>query len=252
MDTILSGEHILKTFGSGDEKTTALDRINVRISTGEFVAVMGPSGSGKSTLLFVLSGTDTVESGDIRLGGECLTEMTENRLADLRRSKMGFVFQQPTMLKTLNILDNILLPAVQRGNTAQVVKRGRSLMKKTGIAALENRNITEVSGGQLQRAGICRALINDPEIIFADEPTGALNSGAAEDIMDLFAGIHEEGTAILLVTHDPRMAARSQRVLFMLDGQIRGEYTLGKYVPKLGDKKEREVALSAWLTKMGL
>lgn len=224
---IITGKNIVKTFGKSGEKVGALNGVDIEISKGEFVAIMGPSGSGKTTLLFTLSGTDTISSGSVKLGDVELSELRENKLADVRRTKMGFVFQQPTMLKNLNLLDNIILPALQgnRKNISAITQKAKSLMEKTGISALEERDITEVSGGQLQRAGICRALINSPEILFADEPTGALNSKSAQEIMDLLVDINNgtegnDGTAILLVTHDAKVAARADRVLFTKDGMI--------------------------------
>lgn len=254
MDQILMAADIVKTYHTGGEQTAALTHVNMEISRGEFVSVMGPSGSGKSTLLFALSGTDTIDEGSVRIGGETLADLGENHLADLRRTRIGFIFQQPTMLAGLNLLDNILLPAMQerRRDVAALTKKALALMERTGIESLASRGIHEVSGGQLQRAGICRALINDPEILFADEPTGALNTKAADEIMDLLLGIHQGGTAILLVTHDVKVAARSERVLFMLDGRLGGTYTLGSFRAGRDRLKERETALSAWLGEMGL
>ena len=228
---IVKGSNIVKTYGQGNEKNTALNGVSIELTSGEFTAVMGPSGCGKSTLLFALSGTDTIGSGSVRFGDVELTALSENKLADIRRTKMGFVFQQPTMLKNLNLLDNIILPAMQkkRGNTAQITAKGKKLMAKMGIEGLEQRDTAQVSGGQLQRAGICRALIGSPEVLFADEPTGALNSKAAEEVMDVLSGIHRDGTAILLVTHDAKVAARADQVLFMKDGEIVSEQRLGPY-----------------------
>ncbi len=204
--------------------------MEIEIEKGEFIAVMGPSGSGKSTLLFALSGMDDISSGSVRFDETELAGLREKELADVRRTKMGFIFQQPTMLKNLNILDNIILPAAQgaKKGTANLTKKAGNLMQKTGIAGLENRDTAAVSGGQLQRAGICRALMNTPEILFADEPTGALNSKSAEEIMGLLVDINKEGTAILLVTHDARVAARAERILCMKDGKIVTELALGK------------------------
>lgn len=229
--TIIKGSKVAKTYGEGAEKSLALAGVDIEIASGEFTAVMGPSGSGKSTLLFALSGTDDISGGSVHFGGVELSTLSENGLADIRRTKMGFVFQQPTMLKNLNILDNILLPAVQekKKDTAALAGTARGLMEKTGIAGLENRDITQVSGGQLQRAGICRALLRTPDILFADEPTGALNSKAAGEIMELLTAINREGTAILLVTHDAKVAARADRVLFMKDGEIVSEQKFDKY-----------------------
>jgi len=213
---------------------------------------MGPSGSGKSTLLYALSGMDNVDGGKVTFDGADLSALKENELADLRRTKMGFVFQQPTLLKNLNILDNILLPSMRDGrkNGVQLTEKARTLMEKTGIAGLEMRDITQASGGQLQRVGICRALMGDPKIIFGDEPTGALNSTSASEIMRLLAAIHRTGVTILLVTHDVKVAAKTERVLFILDGKIAGEYLPGAYDDTCDDLKAREAGLTAWLAGM--
>lgn len=231
MERILSGKNIVKTYGKGQEMSNALDGADIEILAGEFVAVMGPSGCGKSTLLFALGGTDSINSGLIEFDGTELSRLNENKLADIRRMKMGFVFQQPTMLKNLNILDNIILPSLQenRKDPAGHIQKAKELLLKTGISGLEKRDITEVSGGQLQRAGICRALMNEPEILFADEPTGALNSKSSEGIMELLSDINKNGTAILLVTHDAKVASRADRVLFMKDGIIKSELSFSKF-----------------------
>jgi len=222
MKKIIIGEHISKTFGEGQKKHTVLKDVSVEINEGEFVAIMGPSGSGKSTLMYALSGMDSIDAGTVSFNGMELSALNEQSLAELRRTKMGIVFQQPTLLKNLNILDNIILPSMRNNRTSvdNIKKKARALMKKVGISELEKRDITQVSGGQLQRAGICRALISNPQILFGDEPTGALNSKSAQDIMDILAEINAQGTAVLLVTHDPQIAARTKRVLFMRDGEI--------------------------------
>lgn len=222
MKKIIVGENISKSFGEGQEKTVVLDGVSVEIEQGEFVSVMGPSGSGKTTLLFALSGMDTIDGGRVIFDGKELLTQTEKDLADIRRNGMGFVFQQPTLLRNLNILDNIILPSMRdhRGSASDLIIKARRLMKKVGIIGLENRDITQMSGGQLQRAGICRALMGSPQIIFGDEPTGALNSKSAKEIMDILTLINTEGTAVLLVTHDAKVAAQTERVLFMRDGKI--------------------------------
>ncbi|MGG3836451.1 ABC transporter ATP-binding protein [Paenibacillus thiaminolyticus] len=231
MKRMIIGDRIVKSFGEGDEKRNVLDGVSVEINEGEFVAVMGPSGSGKSTLMFALSGTDGVNGGKVVVDGRDLSEIGENELSDIRRTKMGFVFQQPTMLKNLNILDNIILPSMRgnRKSAAKTTEKARALMKRVGIAELEKRDIKQVSGGQLQRAGICRALMNSPRIIFGDEPTGALNSQSAQEIMDLFSEINAEGTAVMLVTHDAKIAARTERIMFMRDGTIVSVLKLPKF-----------------------
>ncbi len=243
MKKIITGKNIVKTFGEGSEKTNALNGVNVEIAKGEFVAVMGASGSGKSTLLFALSGMDNISDGSVKFDDIELSELSENKLADIRRTKMGFVFQQPTMLKNLNLLDNIILPTLQddKKNINEIIQRAKSLMKKTGISGLEKRDTTQVSGGQLQRAGICRALMNSPEILFADEPTGALNSKSAEEIMDLLVNINKDGTAILLVTHDAKVAAKADRILFTKDGVIVSDLLLYKSKGKDMDARIEKV-----------
>lgn len=227
---IVSGEQIAKAFQVGNEKHPVLLDVSVTVSQGgEFISIMGPSGCGKSTLLYALSGMDSIDQGQVIFDGMDLTTLSDKELADLRRTKMGFVFQQPTFLKSLNILDNILLPAMrdERKNVRTLTERALQIMNKMGgIADLARRDITQVSGGQLQRAGICRALISNPQVIFGDEPTGALNSTSAQEIMDLLASINREGTTVMLVTHDPKIAARTERILFMSDGAIVNELRL--------------------------
>ena len=249
MSKILIGENIVKSVGVGDEKRNVLDGVSVEINEGEFVSVMGPSGSGKSTLMFALSGMDDVDGGKVIFDGMDLSKTREKELSDIRRTKMGFVFQQPTMLKNLNILDNIIFPSMRdnRKSAVALTAKAEALMKRAGIAELEKRDITQVSGGQLQRAGICRALMNDPQIIFGDEPTGALNMSNTMEVLDLFAQIHESGTTILLVTHDAQVAARSERVLYMLDGCITCELKLGRYDRNEQSRKTREQTLVDWL-----
>ncbi|WP_411551920.1 ABC transporter ATP-binding protein [Paenibacillus lautus] len=231
MKKLIICDDIVKSFGEGDEQRRVLDGVSAYIHEGEFVSVMGPSGSGKSTFMFALSGTDGVNGGTVFFDDKDLSAASENELSDIRRTHMGFVFQQPTMLKNLNILDNIILPSMrdQRKNVASITKKARILMNRVGIAELEKRDITQVSGGQLQRAGICRALMNSPRIIFGDEPTGALNSKSAQEIMGIFSEINAEGTAVMLVTHDANVAARTERIMFMRDGNMVSELKLPKY-----------------------
>lgn len=252
MKKVIIGEKIVKTFGTGGEAHNVLDDVTVSIDEGEFVAVMGPSGSGKSTLLFALSGIDHIDSGQISFDGQNLSALRENELADLRRTQMGFVFQQPTMLKNLNLLDNIILPTLRdnRKEVRAVTEKARKLMCDMGIGELEKRSITEVSGGQLQRAGICRALMHHPLVIFGDEPTGALNSKSAEDVMDILAKINEDGTAVVLVTHDAKIAAGAQRILFLSDGKIASELRLGKASAHSMDARVEQVTKA--MRKIGI
>ena len=232
-------------------KNGILKEISVGVKAGEMVAVRGPSGSGKSTLLYQVSGMDRADSGEVWMDGTEICGLSEDDRARLRLSQMGFVFQQMNMLRNLNLLDNILLPAshLNTGKTPrkELERRARMLMGEMGIEALAERRITEVSGGQLQRACICRSMMNQPKILFADEPTGALNQSAAQEVMAEFTRLNQEGTTILMVTHDSKVAARCGRVLYLLDGCIKGEFSPAGVV----GEKEREAAVSRWLAGMG-
>lgn len=252
MENIVIGKNIVKTFHMGAEQVKALDSVNTEIKRGEFVAVMGPSGSGKTTLLHALSGMDSITGGSVKFKDTELSKLRDNELADIRRTKMGFIFQQPTMLKNMNLLDNIILPAVCGGKNSvrTLTQKAKTLMQKMGIGGLEYRNITEVSGGQLARAGICRALVNAPEILFADEPTGALNSKSAEEIMKLLVEISQKGTAILLVTHDMKVAAKADRVIFMKDGSIVTDLSLQKFCGN--DMESRTEKVLAKMAAVGI
>ncbi|MFP4974003.1 ABC transporter ATP-binding protein [Paenibacillus sp. CN-4] len=244
---LLEANNITKQFANGaGPPQPILDSVSVQFSKGEFTAIMGPSGSGKSTLLYALSSMDELTSGTVRFDGLSYNGQTERQLADLRLKKMGFIFQHMHLLKNLSILDNILLPAyrAKTGPRGELNTRAANLMRRAGIEGLEQREITQVSGGQLQRAAICRALINRPAVVFGDEPTGALNSESADQIMSIIQDIHLSGTTVILVTHDTRVAARAERVLYLLDGRLAGELRLGLYA---GESAQREQQLSRWL-----
>ena len=236
-------------------KGQILHRITFDMEPGEMLAVMGPSGSGKSTLLYNVAGMDQPTSGQVWLGDVEITKLSEDEKARLRLHRMGFVFQQMNMMANLNLLDNILLPAIQANkgkkhkSKEELSLRTHRLMEKLGIAGLEKRAITQVSGGQLQRACICRSMINEPEILFADEPTGALNKCAAEEVMEELVRLNREGTTILMVTHDSRIASHCDRMIYLLDGHIFAELTLGKSMAAA--KKQREEKLTRWLLDMG-
>jgi putative ABC transport system ATP-binding protein len=251
---ILETKGLNRTFVTGQgTPQTVLKDVHLQVSKGEFVAVMGPSGSGKSTLLYTISGMDRMTSGSVVFKGQDISGLSESELAELRLNQMGFIFQQMHLLKNLTIRDNIILSAYRAKIVSRrtINNRAAELMKKTGISALAERDITQVSGGQLQRAAICRSIINEPDILFGDEPTGALNSKAASEIMEILIDINQAGTTILLATHDAKVAAQAERVLYMLDGSIASEHRLGKFNRINGDLKEREEKLSAWLLKLG-
>lgn len=232
-------------------KDKILKGISFDIQEGEMTAIMGPSGSGKSTLLYNISGMDKPSSGKVWLGNIETAGLNEDAKADLRLHRMGFVFQMMNMLPNLNIIDNIAFPAVHsdRKNRKEYYKRAEMLMNRLNISKLAGRNIKDVSGGELQRACICRSMIMKPEIIFADEPTGALNQTAAADVMDAFLEVNREETTIMMVTHDSKVASMCDRILYLLDGEIKGQLVLGKHLESCG--KERELKTSNWLSSMG-
>ena len=236
-------------------KEQILHQISFDMEPEEMLAVMGPSGSGKSTLLYNVAGMDQPTAGQVWLGDVVITELSEDEKARLRLYHMGFVFQQMNMMANLNLLDNILLPAAQanrgkgRKSKEELRLRAQTLMEKLGITGLEQRRVTQVSGGQLQRACICRSMMNEPKILFADEPTGALNKSAAGEVMEELVKLNREGTTILMVTHDSRIASSCDRIIYVLDGQISAELKLGKSVA--GTEKQREEKVARWLMEMG-
>lgn len=254
MNIILEANNLCKTF-SIDKKNhyQALKNINLQITRGEFVALMGPSGSGKSTLLYNLSGMDQLTTGSVKFDGKELSSLSENQLSKLRLTKMGFIFQQNYLLKNLSIFDNIVFSAylAKIDDREEIKRRALTLMEKVDIAELFENDITQASGGQLQRAAICRSLINKPDIVFGDEPTGALNSKSANDIMKILTQINESGTTILLATHDIKVAAKTERVIYILDGRIMAEISLGKYNSQQENNLNREKQVSEWLMKLG-
>lgn len=261
MAEALKVKDLCKTYITNKRQNNVLKNINFVIEEGEMVAVMGPSGSGKSTLLYSVSGMDRPTAGEVILADKRITDLSEKELAEVRLNEMGFIFQQMHMLKNLSVIDNILLPAYQsnkgRSFRQEVNEYCRTLMRKLGISDIADNDITEVSGGQLQRACICRSMINRPEIIFADEPTGALNRSASKDVMRELNKLNAEGTTIMLVTHDMKVAAKCSRILYIEDGNIRGELDLGKVQGTGTDDeydtriRDRNRSVNHWLSEMG-
>ena len=247
---------LCKTYIVNKRQNNVLRNVNMEIQQGEMVAVMGPSGSGKSTLLYAISGMDKPTAGSVNFFGKDLMKLNTTQISDVRLDEMGFIFQQMYMLKNLSIYDNIILPAYQskngkgKENRAAINDRAKELMKKLGISEIAQNDINEVSGGQLQRACICRSLINQPKVIFADEPTGALNQQNSKEVMKELNRINAEGTTVMLVTHDMKVAVKCDRVLYIEDGNIKGEIVFGK-LEEGSEIKERERKISNWLMEMG-
>ncbi|WP_026662280.1 ABC transporter ATP-binding protein [Butyrivibrio proteoclasticus] len=254
MSKVIDVKDLCKTYVVNKKQNNVLRNVSFSIEDGEMVGIMGPSGSGKSTLLYTVSGMDRMTAGSVSFDGKELSDLNDNEMAGVRLDDMGFIFQQMYMMKNLSILDNIILPAVKsrkcRESRNDTEKRGRALMRKLGIEETADNDINEVSGGQLQRACICRSMINNPKVIFADEPTGALNRTASDEVMDEMVGLNREGTTIMLVTHDVKVASRCSRVLYIVDGNIQGEYKLGNFEGK-ENLRDRERMLNNWLLEMG-
>ena len=252
----LNVSNLCKTYINDKRHINVLRNVNLSIEEGEMVGIMGPSGSGKTTLLYTVSGMDSATAGKVEFFGRNLSDMQAKEMSDIRLNEMGFVFQQMYMQKNLSIYDNIVLPAYQspEGRSKQgrrlINDYAKVLLQKLCISEIAGNDINAVSGGQLQRACICRSLINHPKIIFADEPTGSLNKQNSNEVMEELNRIHAEGTSILLVTHDMKVASRCSRVLYIEDGNIRDEIALGSW-NEAEDPRQRERLLNDWLIKLG-
>ena len=236
---MIEAKGLTKRFG----EQTVLRGVDVRIDDGEFVAIMGPSGSGKSTLLYLLSGIDTPDEGTVELLGHELGTMSQRALAALRLRQLGFVFQQPRLLSTLSLLDNVMFPGMVAGkrNRDEVLARARMLLAGADVAQLEDRDVTQASGGQLQRVAICRALIGEPDVLFCDEPTGALNSANAMRVMQLIAREAKAGTTVVMGTPDAAVGQHESPVRDGGDGAIVGDRRL------TGNADGRRTELLQWL-----
>lgn len=250
MKTVLKTEKLCKTFSTGGIQQHVLKNIDLELYDGDFTVIMGASGAGKSTLLYALSGMDTPTLGKISFGNETVSNLSSDGLAVFRRDHCGFVFQQIYLIDSMSVMDNVLTAGllVNKDKKA-LIKRAKELFSSVGIdEATQQKFPTQISGGEAQRVGIVRALINSPEILFADEPTGALNSQTGIDVLNTLTDFNSKGQSVVMVTHDMKSARRGNRILYLKDGVILGECNLGKYIS--GDK-ERHEKLSAFLGEMG-
>ena len=250
MRNIIETKKLCKTFSNGGVQQHVLRNIDLEIREGDFTVIMGASGAGKSTLLYALSGMDKPTLGDITFNDKLITKMNTDQLALFRRSNCGFVFQQTYLVDSMSVLDNVLAAALLvEKNKKKASAKAKEVLKSVDIdETLWNKFPTQISGGEAQRVGIARALINDPKLVFADEPTGALNSTTGKDVLDVLTKANENGQSIVMVTHDITSARRGNRILYVKDGEIAGECQLGKYVS--GDK-ERHLKLRDFLGGMG-
>jgi len=250
MRNIIETKKLCKTFSNGGVQQHVLRNIDLEIREGDFTVIMGASGAGKSTLLYALSGMDKPTLGDITFNDKLITKMNTDQLALFRRQNCGFVFQQTYLVDSMSVLDNVLSAALLvEKNKKTAVKKAQDLLLSVDIEeALWNKFPSQISGGEAQRVGIARALVNSPKLVFADEPTGALNSKTGKDVLDVLTRFNQKGQSIVMVTHDINSARRANRILYVKDGEIAGELDLGAYVS--GDK-ERHQNLRDFLSGMG-
>jgi putative ABC transport system ATP-binding protein len=230
MEKILESINLCKTYYSNDVEFHALKNVNLEINKGEFVAIMGKSGSGKSTLLYTLSGMDDITGGEVYIKDQRINNLKEKEITKIRRNNIGFIFQGINLVSNLTLKENVVVPGYLSATSKDVInKRASALLDKIEITDQIDKLPSQVSGGQKQRAAIARAMINDPDILFADEPTGALNSSSSKAVLDLIKSFNVEGQTIVMVTHDIKAASYANRLIFLKDGRIEGELDLIKY-----------------------
>ncbi len=249
-EIIIKATKLKKSFRTGDTEQTIFENLDLNIYKGDFTVIMGSSGAGKSTLMYSLSGMDRPTAGEIVWDGKEITSLKDDKLAVFRRKNCGFVFQQIYLLDKMSLMDNVLTAsALSEASKKDSVKYAKELFELVNIPEITRKKIpSQVSGGEAQRAGIVRAVINKPKILFADEPTGALNSNNSTAVLDVFTKLHKDGQSVIMVTHDKKTALRGNRVLYIKDGKIYGECDLGEYKT---DSIEREAKLNNFLTEMG-
>lgn len=249
-NTILKAVDVCKSFANDGVQNHVLNMVNLDINEGDFTVIMGSSGSGKSTLLYSLSCMDSITSGKVFYKGAEISGMKENKLAAIRAKEFGFVFQQTHLVSNLTLFENVAVTGYldKTKSGKQVKERADLLLEQVNVSTAKKRLPMHVSGGEAQRAAIARALINEPGIIFADEPTGALNKSNTQDILHLLTKINSTGQSILMVTHDVRAAVRATRLLYLEDGKIIGEMQMPPYTH--GQKQSRAAQVDSWLSSM--
>lgn len=249
-EIIIKATKLKKSFITGDTEQTIFENLDLNIYKGDFTVIMGSSGAGKSTLMYSLSGMDRPTSGEVVWDGKAITSLNDDKLAIFRRKNCGFVFQQIYLLDKMSLMDNVLTAsALSETSKKDSVKYANELFALVNIPEITRKKFpSQVSGGEAQRAGIVRAVINKPTVLFADEPTGALNSNNSTAVLDVFSMLHSEGQSIIMVTHDKKTALRGNRILYVKDGEVYGECDLGIYTE---DNTDREAKLNSFLAEMG-
>ena len=248
MSTILQGKQISKTFVQGGVRNQVLSNVDIEIFDGDFTVIMGASGAGKSTLLYALSGLDRISGGSVWYREKEISALSEKDLSKLRAREFGFVFQQIHLVSSLSLRENVAVAGYvgRKGSTGEIRDRTEQLLDRMGVKEAADRMPSQVSGGEAQRAAIARAMIGNPGILFADEPTGALNKANTTEVLQLLTELNRLGQSILMVTHDMRAAVRGSRLLYLEDGRVVDELTLDPYSES--QEKEQEDRVNTWLT----
>lgn len=249
-NTILSAKGLCKSFAHNGGQIHILSHVDFELYEGDFTVIMGASGSGKSTLLYALSGMDKATAGQVIYNESDLVNMKEKELAKLRYTDFGFIFQQMHLVSNLTLFENVAVPGYlnKAKSAAEVKQKANELLEKMNISHIKTHLPSQVSGGEQQRCAIARAVINSPKLLFADEPTGALNRKNTIEVLNLLTELNKSGQSILMVTHDMKAALRATRLLYIGDGKIIGELTLPPYNPD--EEKSRETQVNAWLSSM--
>lgn len=249
-EKIINAKNLVKSFSNGNREQTIINKLDLDIYANDFTIIMGSSGAGKSTLMYLLSGMDKATSGSITFNNKDICKMNNDELAIFRRKNCGFVFQQIYLLDKMSLMDNVLTSGLLVTNDRkETIRKAKELFKRVNIPEITyKKNMNQVSGGECQRAGIVRAAINSPAVIFADEPTGALNSENSNAVLDVLTELNNDGQSIIMVTHDKKSALRGNRIIYLKDGKIFGELSLNKYKENDNERNEK---LDKFLKEMG-
>ncbi|MBU3178029.1 ABC transporter ATP-binding protein [Clostridium estertheticum] len=247
---LLSAMDVCKSFETGGNFVNLLNHVNVEFYEGDFTVIMGASGAGKSTLLYALSGMNKISEGKVIYKDKEISSFNEKQIASLRSQDFGFVFQQTNLVSNLTLFENVAVAGYlgKERSTKETCTRTDGLLKQMHVSNAKDRLPSEVSGGEAQRAAVARAIINKPRIVFADEPTGALNKHNTEEVLNIISELNQSGQSIIMVTHDLRAALRGNRLLYLEDGKIIGEKEMPFYTQS--DAKDREAQLNNWLASM--
>lgn len=239
-NAVIKTELLCKSFISDGEINNVIKNMDLEIYEGDFTVIMGSSGSGKSTLLYSISGMDNITTGSVLFDGINISSLNERRISQLRKEKLGFVFQGINLIPNLTVYENILSPTYKtKADRRNIDSRIEYLLDKMELTSQKKKFPNQMSGGQKQRAAICRALINNPKILFADEPTGSLNSSQGESVLNIFSDINKDGQSIVMVTHDLKAALRGNRIIYLKDGRIDGDLQLDEYnEEKISEREE--------------